>query len=189
MADTKLMLNTLWGEFGHPTNMTGTWQRIETKRWQKTAYEITTRLVGSEMCIRDSSYPLRMMGSLSVYKNRAPRLPTTNHGRAMDSICMVIDLEGFQLSKHSGAAFLVREFGWCKWDRTLTGNTHFDHGWRWRDLSKKDQRTVSHAIDRVHGLSFKPGTHEHSLPVSTLPDLVMELHSCLLYTSPSPRDA
>ena len=90
----------------------------------------------------------------------------------MDSICMVIDLEGFQLSKDSGATFLVREFGWCKWDRTMTGNTHFDHGWRWRDLSKKDQRTVSYAIDRVHGLSFKPGAHEHSLPVSTLPDLV-----------------
>ena len=95
----------------------------------------------------------------------------------MDSICMVIDLEGFQLSKDSGAAFLVREFGWCKWDRTLTGNIHFDHGWRWRDLSKKDQRTVSYAIDRVHGLSYKPGAHEHSLPMSTLPDLVMELHA------------
>ena len=36
MADAKLMLNTVWGEFGHPTNMTGTWQRIETMRWQKT---------------------------------------------------------------------------------------------------------------------------------------------------------
>ena len=121
--------------------------------------------------------PLRMKGSLSAYKNRAPRLPTTNHGRAMDSICMVIDLKGFQLSEDSGAAFLVREFGWCKWERTMTGNTHFDRGWRWRDLSKKDQRTVSCAIDRVHGLSFKSGAHEHSLPVSTLPDLVMELHS------------
>ena len=90
---------------------------------------------------------------------------------------MVIDLEGFQLSKDSGAAFLVRELGWCKWDRTMTGNSHFDHGWLWRDLSKKDQRTASYAIDRVHGLSFKPGTHEHSLPVSTFPDLVMELHN------------
>ena len=82
---------------------------------------------------------------------------------------MVIDLEGFQLSKDSVAAFLVREFGRCKWDRTgnrESGNTHFDHGWR--DLSKKDQRTVSYAIDRVL---------EHSLPVSTLPDLVMELHN------------
>ena len=59
----------------------------------------------------------------------------------------------------------------------MSGNTHFDHGWRWRDLSKKDQRPVSYAIDPVHGLSFKPGTHEHSLPVSTLPDLVMELHT------------
>ena len=121
--------------------------------------------------------PLRMTGSLSVYKNRAPRLRTTNHGRAMDSICMVIDLEGFQLSKDSGATFLVRDFGWCEWDRTMTGNTHFDHGWCWRDLSKKDQRTVSYAIDGVHRLSFKPGAHEHSLPVSTLPDLVMELPS------------
>ena len=36
---------------------------------------------------------------------------------------------------------------------------------------------MSYAIDRVHGLSFKPGTHEHCLPVSTLPDLVMELHA------------
>ena len=43
----------------------------------------------------------------------------------MDSICMVIDLEGFQLSKDSGAAFLVREFGWCKWDRTLDGEHPF----------------------------------------------------------------
>ena len=59
----------------------------------------------------------------------------------------------------------------------MSGNTHFDHGWRWRDLSKKDQRTVSYATDCVHGLSFKPGAHKHSLPVSTLPDLVMELHS------------
>ena len=118
-----------------------------------------------------------MTGSLPVYKNRAPRLPTTNHGRAMDSICMVIYLEGFQSSKDSGAIFLVREFGWCKWNRTMTGNTHFDHGWRWRDLSKNVQRTVSYAIDRVHGLSFKPRVHEHSLPVSTVPDLVMELQS------------
>ena len=94
----------------------------------------------------------------------------------MDSICLVIDLEGFQLSKDSGAAFLVRELGWQKWDRTLSGNTHFDHGWRWRDLYKKDQKTVSYALDRIHGLSFKPGPHEHSLPVSTLGDLVMELH-------------
>ena len=36
---------------------------------------------------------------------------------------------------------------------------------------------MSYAIDRVHGLSFKPGAHEHCLPVSTLPDLVMELHA------------
>ena len=33
MADAKLMLNTLWGEFGHPINMTGTWQRRDTMRW------------------------------------------------------------------------------------------------------------------------------------------------------------
>ena len=90
---------------------------------------------------------------------------------------MVIDLEGFQLSKGSGAAFLVREFGWCKWDRIMSGNTQFDHDWRWRDLSKKDQRTISYYIERIDGMSFKPGTHEHSLPVSTLPDVVMELHN------------
>lgn len=95
----------------------------------------------------------------------------------MDSICLVIDLEGFQLSKDSGAAFLVRELGWCKRDRTLSGNTHFHHGWHWRGLSKKHQKTVSYAIDRIQGLFFKPGLHEHSLPVSTLGDLVMELHS------------
>ena len=35
-TDAKLMLNTLWGEFGHPMNMTGTWQRRDTMRWQKT---------------------------------------------------------------------------------------------------------------------------------------------------------
>ena len=36
MADAKLMLNTLWGEFGQPINRTGTWQRLETMLWQKT---------------------------------------------------------------------------------------------------------------------------------------------------------
>ena len=35
-TDAKLMLNTLWGEFGQPMNMTGTWQRRDTMRWQKT---------------------------------------------------------------------------------------------------------------------------------------------------------
>ena len=35
-TDAKLMLNTLWGEFGHPMNMTGTWQRRDMMRWQKT---------------------------------------------------------------------------------------------------------------------------------------------------------
>ena len=28
-TDAKLILNTLWGEFGHPMNMTGTWERLE----------------------------------------------------------------------------------------------------------------------------------------------------------------
>jgi len=58
----------------------------------------------------------------------------------------------------------------------MSGNTHVDHGLRWRDLSKNDQRTVCYAIDHVHRLSFKPGKHEHSLPVSMLADFVMELH-------------
>ena len=31
---------------------------------QKTAYEITTRLVGSEMCIRDSTAPQRLGGEM-----------------------------------------------------------------------------------------------------------------------------
>ena len=35
-TDAKLMLNTFWGEFGHPMNMTGTWQRLDKMRWQKT---------------------------------------------------------------------------------------------------------------------------------------------------------
>ena len=45
MADAKLMLNTLWGEFGHPIIMTGTWQRIETMRWQKTEAPLACRAV------------------------------------------------------------------------------------------------------------------------------------------------
>ena len=42
-TDAKLMLNTLWGEFGHPMNMTGTWQRRDTMRWQKTEAPLTCR--------------------------------------------------------------------------------------------------------------------------------------------------
>ena len=42
-TDAKLMLNTLWGEFGHPMNMTGTWQRRRTMRWQKTEAPLACR--------------------------------------------------------------------------------------------------------------------------------------------------
>ena len=42
-ADAKLMLNTLWGKFGHPINITGTWQRLETMRWQKTEAPLACR--------------------------------------------------------------------------------------------------------------------------------------------------
>ena len=42
-TDAKLMLNTLWGEFGHPMNMTGTWQRRDTMRWQKTEAPLACR--------------------------------------------------------------------------------------------------------------------------------------------------
>ena len=44
-TDAKLMLNTLWGEFGQPMNMTGTWQRIDTMRWQKTEAPLACRAV------------------------------------------------------------------------------------------------------------------------------------------------
>ena len=45
MADAKLMLNTLWGEFGHPIIMTGKWQRIKKMRWQKTEAPLACRAV------------------------------------------------------------------------------------------------------------------------------------------------
>ena len=41
--DAKLVLNTLWGEFGHPMNMTGTWQQRVTMRWQKTEAPLACR--------------------------------------------------------------------------------------------------------------------------------------------------
>ena len=44
-TDAKLMLNTLWGEFGQPMNMTGTWQRRDTMRWQKTEAPLACRAV------------------------------------------------------------------------------------------------------------------------------------------------
>ena len=44
-TDAKLMLNTLWGEFGQPLNMTGTWQRRDTMRWQKTEAPLACRTV------------------------------------------------------------------------------------------------------------------------------------------------
>ena len=44
-TDAKIMLNTLWGEFGHPMNMTGTWQRRDTMRWQKTEAPLACRTV------------------------------------------------------------------------------------------------------------------------------------------------
>ena len=43
-TDAKLMLNTLWGEFGHPINVAGTWQRLETMRWQKTEAPLACRV-------------------------------------------------------------------------------------------------------------------------------------------------
>ena len=43
VTDAKFMLNTLWGEFGHPMNMTGTWQRRDTMPWQKTEAPLACR--------------------------------------------------------------------------------------------------------------------------------------------------
>ena len=43
---------------------------------QKTAYEIGVRLVGSEMCIRDRSYPALLARLKKLFCNTAQRLHT-----------------------------------------------------------------------------------------------------------------
>lgn len=85
----------------------------------------------------------------------------------MESVCLVLDLQGFQLSPKSGGEFLLREFGRCRRKLTLRGHAHIDHRRTWRRLSKFDKSNIA---------QFRPSPVEGNLPACTIIEYVRDLN-------------
>ena len=71
----------------------------------------------------------------------------------MDKICVVIDLEGFQVKSRGG--FQVRELGYCDWRRVHAGSYRYQLTGYVKDLPKEEQATVSFVTKHVHGLPYR----------------------------------
>ena len=72
-------------------------------------------------------------------------------------LCLCIDIDGFRLQDKT---FIVREVGWCDGEVTRVGAFHYDHWYRWEDMSTADQNTIQFVKHHVTGLPFRPSPTE-----------------------------
>ena len=123
---------------------------------QKTAYEISACLVGSEMCIRDREYPVE---------------------KALEDFLGCFHVEG-EYANYCG----------------LYGYTSFNAVRYFENIPVKDSREATNdAPDMLYILYqylivFNDFKNEMVLLEMLAPGEESELDTCLLYTSPSPRD-
>ena len=87
----------------------------------------------------------------------------------LNAICMIVDLEGFQLSARQGRpkTFVVRELGWCVWPGVgpmSCGCYHYYPKDKYHRLPLRDRRTVKYVKEHIHGLSYDPSRAEHAGP-------------------------
>ena len=75
----------------------------------------------------------------------------------LQKLCLCIDIDGFRLQDKS---FIVRELGWCDGDVKRVGTFHYDHEYRWEDMSTVDLKTIQFVKHRVTGLPFRPSPTE-----------------------------
>ena len=87
----------------------------------------------------------------------------------IEKICLIVDLEGFQLAARKGKPkeFVVRERGWCVWpgaDAASCGSLHYYPTDKYRDLHLRDHRTVKYVTEQIHGLLYHPTQAEKARP-------------------------
>ena len=73
------------------------------------------------------------------------------------NICLCIDIDGFRLQD---GTFITRELGWCDGEVKRVGSFHYDHGYRWENMSPTDRKTIQFVKNRVAGLPFRPSPDE-----------------------------
>lgn len=73
------------------------------------------------------------------------------------NICLCIDIDGFRMQDGS---FITRELGWCDGEVKRVGSFHYDHSYRWEDLSPAECKTVQFVKHRLTGLPFRPSPAE-----------------------------
>ena len=77
--------------------------------------------------------------------------------RIKNSVCLVIDLEGFSVQKK----FQVREMGFYSWNEHF-GRHAFFQPVALKALSRKDKKTVNFAQHKIHGLTYQPRYQERA---------------------------
>ena len=92
----------------------------------------------------------------------------------MDKICVVIDLEGFQVKSRGG--FQVRELGYCDWQRHHAGSYRYQLPGYLKDLPKQDQLTVKYVTQHVHGLPYRAFSREKARPADEIHEDVRGLY-------------
>lgn len=92
----------------------------------------------------------------------------------MDKICVVIDLEGFQVKSRGG--FQVRELGYCDWQRHHAGSYRYQLPGYLKDLPKQDQLTVKYVTKHVHGLPYRAFSREKARPADEIHEDVRGLY-------------
>ena len=92
----------------------------------------------------------------------------------MDKICVVIDLEGFQIKSRGG--FYTRELGYCDWQRHHIGSKHYQTSGCLMDLPMRDRKTCEYVTKHIHGLSYTARPWENARPPRDLHNDVRALY-------------
>ena len=90
--------------------------------------------------------------------------------KALERICLIIDMEGFFLSK-----FYVRELGYCN-HLGGNGSKHYSLPMNYVDLVPTQKRQADFVTRRIHGLPFTPTRFENAQPQERLAQDVADIY-------------
>lgn len=91
-------------------------------------------------------------------------------------VCMILDLEGFFVEK----TFRCRELGYYTWQEKY-GRYAFYMKTSWRNLSRRDIKTVSYVKYKVHGLTYQPRREEKAFEYYRVEDILRDLYEEVKY--------
>lgn len=96
----------------------------------------------------------------------------------MEQVCLILDIQGFQLGPDSGSEFLVRELGLCPAHHRMNSQcVHVDNEYPWRRLYKNEKVCIAQVLRLRSGLAFCPCVVERYIVASALPEYVRVYHS------------